>query len=190
MQPENKLDDLPDQHELRLKMRTLREEKIGSYEKASGELGFNKNTIASYEKGLTLPDIDFLFVFADRTGADINELIRLRLACSKYESTRALVGAVQVAQPVAPEAPRPTSPDVTYKTPVTETFDGQKDMLESLLRICEYKIMNNEITPQVIKTALGVVDNWMSVAIKHPELETRLKAVAAAYRFFEAAGPM
>ncbi len=103
MQPENEPGETIEQAALRLKIRSIREECLGSYEKASIELGFNKNTIASYEKGLTLPDIDFLFVFADRTGADINELIRLRLACSKYESVRALVGAHPVAQP-APAA--------------------------------------------------------------------------------------
>lgn len=184
MQPEKS------QEALRDKLRELREASLGSYEKAAAAMGFNKNTVASYEKGQTLPDIDFLFVFADRTGADINELIRLRLACSRYESARALAGSAQVEKPVAPEPTQSQGQETTILTPVTETFDGQKDMLEALLRICEYKIMKSEITPQVIKTALGVVENWMPVALKYPELESRLKAVAAAYQFFEAAGPM
>ncbi len=85
MKPENS------QIEMRERLRDIREGTLGSYEKAAFAMGFNKNTVASYEKGQTLPDIDYLFVFADRTGADINELIRLRLACSKYESARALV---------------------------------------------------------------------------------------------------
>lgn len=103
MQPKNELDVSPQHDELRLKIRSIREARLGSYEKAGGEIGFNKNTIASYEKGLTLPDIDFLFVFADRTGADLNELLRLRLAASRYETVRALVGAAQVDKP-APRA--------------------------------------------------------------------------------------
>jgi phage repressor protein C with HTH and peptisase S24 domain len=98
MQPENELSESPEHVELRLKIRSIRETCFGSYEKAGAGLGFNKNTIASYEKGLTLPDIDYLFVFADRTGADINELIRLRLACSRYPSVRALVSAASAVQ--------------------------------------------------------------------------------------------
>lgn len=176
--------------ELGARLREIREGKIGSYEKASRLTGFNNKTIASYENGQSLPDIDYLFVFADRTGADINELIRLRLACSRYDTVRALAGSAQVEKPVAQEQTQSQGQETTIRTPVTETFDGQKDMLEALLRICEYKIMKSEITPQVIKTALGVVENWMPVALKHPELESRLKAVAAAYQFFEAAGPM
>lgn len=96
MQPEKS------QIEMREKLRELREAHLGSYEKAAFAMGFNKNTVASYEKGQTLPDIDFLFVFADRTGADINELIRLRLACSRYESVRALVASAPAPQAQTP----------------------------------------------------------------------------------------
>lgn len=74
-------------------IRKIREESgLGSLISASEKLGFNKNTIASYERGLTLPDIDFLVVFAEKTGTDFNELLRLRLAASRYETARELQG--------------------------------------------------------------------------------------------------
>lgn len=85
------------------RLRAIRESSgLGSRVEASESTGFNKNNIASYESGQSLPPIDYLFVFADRTGADINELIRLRLACSRYESARALANTVRVQaeQPV------------------------------------------------------------------------------------------
>lgn len=99
---------------LRGVLKGLREKKLGSYEKAGRETGFNKATVASYENGQSLPDIDYLFVFADRTGADINELLRLRLASSRYETTRALADtppvehlahAVREATPAEPYQP-------------------------------------------------------------------------------------
>ncbi|WP_445083981.1 hypothetical protein [Candidatus Vondammii sp. HM_W22] len=49
----------------------------------------SKNSLAAYERGERLPDVDFLAVFADRTGADFNELLRLRLASGKTEEARA-----------------------------------------------------------------------------------------------------
>ena len=131
MKPENEPEESSKQTELRLKIRSIREDRFGSYEKAGSELGFNKNTIASYEKGLTLPDIDFLFVFADRTGADINEFIRLRLACSKYESVRALAGSARVEMPARPaqlrqpqEAPSPESFPVPIARHIVKKADG------------------------------------------------------------------
>ena len=87
MQPENRPVETKEQTELRLKIRAIREGFFGSYEKASAGLGFNKNTIASYEKGLTLPDVDFLFVFADRTGADrARRWDAGRFGCPSYKS--------------------------------------------------------------------------------------------------------
>lgn len=104
---------MPEPHDqLREMLRKIRDEKLGSYEKAGLALGFNKGTIASYEKGQTLPDVDFLFAFANYTGADINELIRLRLACSKYDSVRELFAgrgrpSVRLEAPEEEAAPPP-----------------------------------------------------------------------------------
>lgn len=42
-------------------------------------LGMAKNTVWHYEAGRTLPDIDFLARFARATGADLQELVALRL---------------------------------------------------------------------------------------------------------------
>ncbi len=117
---------------LRRLLKGLREEKLGSYEKSGRDMGFNKATIASYENGQTLPDIDYLFAFADRTGADINELIRLRLACSKYDSVRAMIGAISVDKPVCsaptqspqPEAPSPESFPVPIARHIVKKSDG------------------------------------------------------------------
>lgn len=121
MQPENEPEEHPAKTDLRLKIKSLREGKFGSLEKAGDQLGFNKNTISSYEKGLSLPDIDFLFVFADRTGADINELLRLRLASSRYETTRALADAPPVEH--LAHAVREATPAEPYQPMVSGSSD-------------------------------------------------------------------
>lgn len=46
------------------------------------------NTISNYETGKRLPEIDFLAAFAEATGADFLELLRLRLASSQDEPAR------------------------------------------------------------------------------------------------------
>jgi transcriptional regulator with XRE-family HTH domain len=62
----------------------------GSIASLAKQLGIDKNTLQSYETGRTLPDADFLAVFADRTGADFNELLRLRLLSGKTPEARRL----------------------------------------------------------------------------------------------------
>lgn len=193
MQPENEPVETIEQAALRLKIRSVREECLGSYEKASIELGFNKNTIASYEKGLTLPDIDFLFVFADRTGADINELIRLRLACSKYESARALVGAVQVERPARPAQGQSQSqgvvPAAGGQPAVAEVFgDGGRSVLEAVLRVGEYKIRNDQVTLQVIEAGLAGGPSWIKAASAFPDLDMRMRNMIATFEFMNASG--
>lgn len=42
-------------------------------------LGVSVNTLLSYEKGNSLPDVDFLAAFASATRADFGQLVRLRL---------------------------------------------------------------------------------------------------------------
>lgn len=51
----------------------------GSIEAFAGVLGVNKNTLGSYERGEALPDIDFLARFSAETGAELAELLRLRI---------------------------------------------------------------------------------------------------------------
>lgn len=57
---------------------------IPSQQALAGVLEVAKNRVWSYEKGNTLPDIDFLARFARATGADLNELIRLRLQAAGF----------------------------------------------------------------------------------------------------------
>lgn len=57
---------------------------------AGATLGVSNNTLGAYERGEVLPDVDFLAKFAAVTGADFNELLRLRLACGKTEEARRL----------------------------------------------------------------------------------------------------
>lgn len=52
---------------------------IRSQQALGEQLGVAKNRIWSYEKGKTLPDIDYLANFARHTGASLDELIGLRL---------------------------------------------------------------------------------------------------------------
>lgn len=60
-------------------LRKVREKTLGSIEIAAKKLGVNKNTIGTYERGRTLPDIDFLMTFAEVTGADFIRLLELRI---------------------------------------------------------------------------------------------------------------
>lgn len=86
------------------KIQDVRKAALGSLVTAAASLGFNKNTIDSYEREKTLPDIDFLVVFADKTGADLNELLRLRLQASRYPTVRALAHGFMLR--AAPEEAR------------------------------------------------------------------------------------
>jgi transcriptional regulator with XRE-family HTH domain len=188
MKPEIEPKEVREQTELRLKIRSVRDNFFGSYEKASSGLGFNKNTIASYEKGLTLPDIDFLFVFADRTGTDINELIRLRLACSRYETVRALVGSIQQVEKPAPVAPNPAH-SAPEQMVVADIFgDGGRSVLEATLRVGEYKIRNDQVTPQVIEAGLAGGPSWIKGASAFPDLDMRMRAMISTFEFMKAAG--
>lgn len=174
------------------RLRAIRESSgLGSRVEASESTGFNKNNIASYESGQSLPPIDYLFVFADRTGADINELIRLRLACSRYESARALADTVRV-QTIPPDERQPSAPqeapEQAATTPAEEPFDSRKDLLEATLRVMEYKARKDQVTPEIIAVALDLSAVWMPFAAKYPELEARLKELAATYAFFKVIG--
>lgn len=63
---------------------------LGNQKEAGELLGVSGNTLGSYERGEVLPDVDFLAVFAAKTGADFQELLRLRLASGKTEEARRL----------------------------------------------------------------------------------------------------
>lgn len=59
---------------------SLRKEKgLGSQREACKQLGVTVNTLWGYENEKTLPDVDFLARFARATGADLRELVALRL---------------------------------------------------------------------------------------------------------------
>lgn len=73
---------------------------LGNLIDAGVSLGVSNNTLAAYEREETLPDVDFLAVFADRTGADFNELLRLRLASGKNKEARALAEALVPIEPI------------------------------------------------------------------------------------------
>lgn len=55
---------------------------LGSQRKACVELEVSLNTLWGYENDKNLPDIDFLARFARITGADLQELLALRLEAS------------------------------------------------------------------------------------------------------------
>lgn len=101
------------------KIQDVRKAVLGSLVSAAAALGFNKNTIDSYEREKTLPDIDFLVVFAAKTGADLNELVRLRLAASRYPEARALSGvALGGAKPGTEAAWQASTADDVFWLPI------------------------------------------------------------------------
>lgn len=59
-----------------------------SIQELAPRLGVNKNTLASYERGERLPDVDFLARFAVETDSDFFELLAARLVCSDEASAR------------------------------------------------------------------------------------------------------
>lgn len=62
------------------------------------------NTISNYETGKRLPEIDFLAAFAEATGADFLDLLRLRLASSPDEPAQRMAARLKSA-PAAGSAP-------------------------------------------------------------------------------------
>jgi len=62
------------------------------------------NTISNYETGKRLPEVDFLAAFAEATGADFLELLRLRLASSHDEPAQRMAERLKAA-PAAGSAP-------------------------------------------------------------------------------------
>ena len=78
-------------NELGRELRKWRESgKFGPLKVACELFGVSHATLGAYEQGKGLPDVDFLANFADKTGADFNELLRLRLASGKTEAAREL----------------------------------------------------------------------------------------------------
>lgn len=58
-------------------------------------LGVHKNSLAMYERGERLPDVDFLAAFAAHTGVPFGELLQLRLHESEVPEARTLANAVR-----------------------------------------------------------------------------------------------
>ena len=73
-------------NELGLKLLEIRKRSgLGSQRAAAAVLETTANTVWNYEKGKTLPDIDYLANFARHTGADLDELLALRLVAGGHE---------------------------------------------------------------------------------------------------------
>lgn len=70
---------------------------LGPTKEAAPILGISHATLSLYETEKTLPDVDFLAVFARKTGADFNELLKARLASGKTQEARELAEAVGIA---------------------------------------------------------------------------------------------
>lgn len=62
----------------------------GSISKFAPLLKVDKNTLQAYESGRSIPELDFLTEFAEKTEADFNELLRLRLASGKTSASHNL----------------------------------------------------------------------------------------------------
>lgn len=87
---------------------------------AAKQLGVSHGSLGSYEREETLPDVDFLAKFADVTGADFNDLLRLRLASGKTAEARALAETL-----TSPEANRyPVADQVRLPLRVEESTAG------------------------------------------------------------------
>lgn len=83
----------------REKLRRIRHQAdLGNLIEAAGKLGVSRGSLGGYERGERLPDIDFLARLAALTGADLHELVRLRLAAAGHEVADGLPAAEQSGQ--------------------------------------------------------------------------------------------
>ena len=82
--------------ELSAQIRSIRrlrgDETIDDFAK---ELGVAPKTLSNYELGKRLPDVDFLAEFSRITGADLHQLINLRLQAGGFEPLRPSVQDVR-----------------------------------------------------------------------------------------------
>jgi transcriptional regulator with XRE-family HTH domain len=93
--------------DLGLRLREIRNSNnLGSIGAFSPKLGVDKNTLGGYERGERLPDVDFLAEFASITGADFEELLRLRLEATGHgDALREHPGDYQAKRAVPPTKP-------------------------------------------------------------------------------------
>lgn len=70
------------------KLREIREDNnLGSLKEFAPKVGVSNNTLASYELGNVLPDVEFLINFSEETGCDFCELLDLRIESSPLLAT-------------------------------------------------------------------------------------------------------
>lgn len=68
-------------------LRKIREKGgYGSIDEAAPKFGVSRGTLGAFERGKRPPDIDFLARFSQTTGADLNELLRLRVAAGGHQA--------------------------------------------------------------------------------------------------------
>lgn len=119
-----------------------------------------RTALVNYESGKRLPDQDFLAAFAEATGADFLELLRLRLASSPDEPARRMAERLQAAPPgQAPAGERRDEPEKDWS------------MLEALLRIAEHKLKS----PLTADTA-DKIDYFMQAWESAPDMPADLVA--------------
>ena len=121
------------------KLRILREKRrLGNLKDAGKKLSVSNNTLGSYERGEVLPDVDYLAMFAEKTGADFNELLYLRLASGKNEAARKLAltinlkGSQELNVPVTEEEQlildrEQRKQEEKYRKGIDLMFDMSKD---------------------------------------------------------------
>lgn len=120
------------------KLRSVRDEqKLGNLKVAGAALGCSNNTLASYERGEVLPDVDFLAKFAEVTGIPFLELLALRLVASGQPESLRAIESLQEALSTAPhlemEAMAPESAREVDGSLLTEiSLRLVKRMLETL----------------------------------------------------------
>jgi len=74
-------------NEFRKKLKEIRKLRgLGTIEQFSQLIGASRRTVGDYERGHRLPELDYLARFSEISGADLFELIRLRLAVGGYEA--------------------------------------------------------------------------------------------------------
>lgn len=133
---------------------------LGPIKLACGQLGVSHSTLGMYERGELLPDVDFLATFAERTGADFQELLRLRLAGGKTSEARKLALAVvdreggrgEPRHPAYAPSSEPSSPgdgpQVAAKALNEKEIDGE--LLATIVARMERALLQSEALWRVV----------------------------------------
>lgn len=161
---------------------------LGPIKVAAPVLGLSHATLGMYEREETLPDVDFLAVFAEKTGADFNELLKARLVSGKTKEARqlaetALLGPAHDLGKAAPSFQamlarnEATLEDNASLIPITPEIELENNELLQIKKELEYIAGCHDATKQERAKA----DMMLRVAFTHTGAHERFQDTVKDY---------